>query len=531
MSDIQDRISRARTKGYSDDEIWNALSKHGTYAERIAQARESGYSDNAIRKALFGAAMEDQAAQTSAAKPGKSVGKFIGNAYESGKNLIGGIAEAVTSPLQTAQGIGKLALGTVGNAAALVNPESDLFSEYRGASQAFGDMYAQRYGGIDNLLQTLYEDPFGVAADVASLTGLAGGGLGVASKAAQGAGLGRTAGALAKGAKVANIAAQATDPISLMQRAGVATGNAAIRGANAVKNSGVAERLYQSALKPSLAKKNLPSIQDQIATGLREGIPVSKQGAEKIAQNINELKDISDAFIKEATIKGVGVNPGNVTKRLDSLTKRYSQQVNPIADIKAINQVRAEFEDVMRKSNINEMPASLAQEIKRNTYKTLRKKYGEETLARYEAQKALARGLKEELATAIPELSPVNARMSDLLGLQKQMEKAVSRISNREIFGLGTQLAAGAAVGAITHQPAMVASILALKLILGKPEVKSKIAIAIHNARLRNPIKFTDRRAYSAISRVNEYVNSLDEFIAAQGGVSDEETTAAEPTY
>jgi Fe-S cluster assembly scaffold protein SufB len=79
----------------------------------------------------------------------------------------------------------------------------------------------------------------------------------------------------------------------------------------------------------------------------------------------------------------------------------------------------------------------LAQEMKQGTYKRLREKYGELGSADTEAQKALARGLKEEIAATVPEVGPMNARESSLLNAKEILDKRVLTAGNKNPLGIG----------------------------------------------------------------------------------------------
>ena len=72
----------------------------------------------------------------------------------------------------------------------------------------------QRYGGIQNIKDTIYDDPVGVAMDVSMLAGGASGALRGASAVARGAELGRTAEVLGRGAEVAKTVATKTNPLT-----------------------------------------------------------------------------------------------------------------------------------------------------------------------------------------------------------------------------------------------------------------------------------------------------------------------------
>jgi hypothetical protein len=124
------------------------------------------------------------------------------------------------------------------------------------------------------------------------------------------------------------------------------------------------------------------------------------------------------------------------------------------------------------------MNASDAQTMKQGTYRVLAGKYGEQGSAAVEAQKALARGLKEEIANQFPEINGLNAAESKLLDLQPVLERAVNRIANHQTIGIGTPVA-GAAAKAVTGSggAGVVASVL--KSVVDNPTVKSRLAIAV----------------------------------------------------
>jgi hypothetical protein len=124
------------------------------------------------------------------------------------------------------------------------------------------------------------------------------------------------------------------------------------------------------------------------------------------------------------------------------------------------------------------MNAADAQAMKQGTYQVLKGKFGEQGSASVEAQKALARGLKEEIANQFPEISNLNANESRLLQLQPVLERAVNRISNHQLIGIGTPIASGAAK-AVTGSASVGVAAGVLKSVLDNPYVKSRLAISL----------------------------------------------------
>jgi hypothetical protein len=117
-----------------------------------------------------------------------------------------------------------------------------------------------------------------------------------------------------------------------------------------------------------------------------------------------------------------------------------------------------------------------------------------------EAQKALARGLKEEIATQFPEISNLNAQESKLLNLQPVLERAVNRISNHQLIGIGTPLV-GTAVKSATGSGGIGAAAAAMKAVLDNPMVKSRLAISLSKG-ARIPYA-------SALAKVGAYSSAL----------------------
>lgn len=258
-----------------------------------------------------------------------------------------------------------------------------------------------------------------------------------------------------------------------------------------------AERMYQSALKPSTT---LPTakVASMVKTGLEEGIPVSEAGRAKLADLVDDLNSKVQDQISQGSAQGATVNKYAVASRLSGTAHKFSTQVNPEADLGAVAKSGNEF----LQNQPTNIPAAQAQAIKAGTYKQLGgKAYGELDTASIEAQKALARGIKEELQTQFPEIKGLNAREGQLIGLDDALERAVKRINNHQLIGIGTPIVAGA-TGAVTGSAPLGAVTGILKAVIDDPVVKSKMAIALNRAGKGIPIS-------NAITRVAAYSNAL----------------------
>lgn len=234
-----------------------------------------------------------------------------------------------------------------------------------------------------------------------------------------------------------------------------------------------AARLYQSALKPStiLSQAQRANI---IKTGLTNEIPVSPAGVEKLGSLLDDLQQKVSAEIQ--TNPQAPISKYAVASRLTPTAQRFATQVAPESDLEAIAQTGNEF---LRNQPAN-ISAEQAQALKVGTYQQLKSRsYGELKSATVESQKALARGLKEEIGNIFPEVNKLNAQESQLFGLDKQLERAVGRIDNHQLLGIGTPLAAAGAK-AMTGSTGLATATGILKAVFDDPALKSKLAIVLN---------------------------------------------------
>jgi hypothetical protein len=263
-----------------------------------------------------------------------------------------------------------------------------------------------------------------------------------------------------------------------------------------------AERMYGSGLKPppSMDAAERKAI---IQTGLKEGIRLGDDVVDDVQSRISALNDQISREIEHRTAAGATVDPVKVAGYTDRSTTRFANQVNPDSDLAAIKGVKKEFLDSNSMkapfSNIRpgveeeagsmvptgtgghalipqDIPLSKAQKIKQGTYAKLKDSYGEQATASREAQKDLARGLKDAIVEAFPEIAELNAKESALLRLESSLERFAGREGNKQLIGLGTPMAATAA-HAIA--PGATVPLTLLKALLDHPDIKSRIAIAL----------------------------------------------------
>ena len=170
--------------------------------------------------------------------------------------------------------------------------------------------------------------------------------------------------------------------------------------------------LMASAAKPTLGQWESGEAKKAIDTLLKEGISPTEGGVEVLKAKISALNDKIKKAVAGSTEE---VTIGNTGKPLLDTLDRFTKQVASQDDLASIRRVWGMYRNHPLLAGKQEMPVQLAQELKQGTYKQLEGKYGELTSAETEAQKAIARGLKDEIVAKIPALKDLNAKESELL--------------------------------------------------------------------------------------------------------------------
>lgn len=224
----------------------------------------------------------------------------------------------------------------------------------------------------------------------------------------------------------------------------------------------LATSLMQSAVKPTLAAQESGDAARAIKTLLQEGHNPTMGGVNAMGAKIGQL----DSQVKSILANSqADVNKFDVSSRLSDLMRRYRGQVNPEGDTAAVARSWDEF---LRNTKTN-IPVAEANQLKSGTYKALGDKaYGELQGASIEAQKQLARGLKEEIAAVEPSVSPLLSREGDLINARDIALRRALMSGNRNPFSLAP-LANGPAgfIGFMADKSDLVKSLLARGLYSG----------------------------------------------------------------
>lgn len=217
-----------------------------------------------------------------------------------------------------------------------------------------------------------------------------------------------------------------------------------------------AENVMQRAIKPSLGELKSGDAAIAIDTMLNEGLNATKGGVKALREKIGELNDQIKTAIENSPAY---IKTGNVGKGLMDTMKRFQEQVNPQTDIETIKNAWAMFKNHPLINGASEIPIQLAQDLKTGTQQMLRKKYGQMGTADIEAQKGMARGLREEISSEGPSVvAGLNAEESKLITTLNVVEKRALLDLNKDMGGLAW----------LSHRPELFAAYMADKSALFK---------------------------------------------------------------
>lgn len=212
-------------------------------AKPVAEEQPAAGFDLSTAKPVTEAAASTGPAALPAAREGWS--DLPSNIPSSAGKFIGGIADAVTHPIDTVSTIGDALAGGLRNAMPagvrdfidkLDSPEGKASAlKATEVADAVGGMYKERYGSLDKIKQTLITDPVGAMADLSTILTGGSSAAGAAGKVAGMAGAAKTASALGTTADVLSATGRATNPMV----PAVAAGKLVAKGAGGVAKFGL----------------------------------------------------------------------------------------------------------------------------------------------------------------------------------------------------------------------------------------------------------------------------------------------------
>jgi len=300
----------------------------------------------------------------------------------------------------------------------------------------------------------------------------------------------------------------------------VQRGTDALGRALATQGYKTGAKMYQSILKPSTVNTQAQNARI-INTGLKERIPLTKGGRNTLQGKVDALQEQVGEHINRGDAAGLTVDPEAAAARTTRSKAEFATQVDPDADLNAISGVKGRFLDrhsteapytKIRPTDADEAgiagafvkegegttrvskPIGLkeAQAEKQGTYRRLKDKYGELSSAEVEAQKDIARGLKEEVYNQVKQqygvdLTAIGQREARLLDLDGSIERFLNRHGNNQSIGIAPGIHA-AGLRAMFSRSAAITGALANFFLEKNPAIASRIAILAAN---QNPTAVT----------------------------------------
>lgn len=194
----------------------------------------------------------------------------------------------------------------------------------------------------------------------------------------------------------------------------------------------------------------------------------------KAASAIQDIELQMDDLLSTTTGK---VNPLKVGSQLKELRKSYSEIPGEESAVQLIDEMYRNF--VLGKKSMSPLEAN---QLKRIIYDLINNSYGKgllEVPAKRDAQKAIARGLKQEIERIIPEVKGLNEKQAVYIQIRKALDKALARTEGKGIAGTGIGLGdivlggVGTGIGAANDNP-----LFGVGLILGRKTIESPAVLS-----------------------------------------------------
>lgn len=361
-----------------------------------------------------------------------STSKMVGNAPESFyKNTIGGLVQLLSSPVQTAQGLGDIVAGGVYNALpapvqrgltaieqSKYNPLGDPASLERAQKMAgaAGQDLATSYTTKEGFKQMMQEDPFRPVADISTLLG---GGGALLRAGTTGAKAANVANAMTKAGNVMNPISQAA-----LVAKGLGKGAEAIGKGYLASKSGVGMEPINQAIKFG-SEGNQPFLEN-----MRDKVPslqvLDDAKANLVQMNADKMKEYRSGMVNIKNDKTVldftGID--NALKNAESMAYYKGKVKDPTA-ADVLQNMKAEVEN-WKNSNPADYHTPEAMDALKQTLWQYFGKLGKEEKTAYAAGKQVYDSVKSEIGKQAPTYAEVMKNYSESSDLINEIERTLS---------------------------------------------------------------------------------------------------------
>ena len=340
------------------------------------------------------------------------------------KNTIGGLVEALSSPVQTARGIADVAAGGFYNAmpavvqrginAIEVNPEAQQRAIQ--TANVVGQELVKPYSSTQGFKQTVEEDPFRILSDVSMLAGGAGAGLKAANIGAKTAQAGNV---LSAASNVLNPVTQAIAATKLVGKGAEAIG----KGYLAAK-SGVGMEPINQAIKAGTEGNQtfLENMRDKVPS-----LQVLDDAKSNLAQmNADKMKDYRSGMVNIKNDKTVldftGID--NALKNAESMAY-YKGKIKDQTAANVLEDMKKKVADWKNSNPADYHTPEGMDALKQTLYESFGKLAREEKTA-YAAGKQVYDSVKSEIGRQAPTYAQVMKGYSESSDLINEIERTLS---------------------------------------------------------------------------------------------------------
>jgi hypothetical protein len=379
------------------------------------------------------------------------LGAAVLNTPASAVRFVKDVTAVVRHPIQTAKGIKGLSFGLV----ELLIPGEQ---KDEASVRAMGGFLKDRYGSVENALETLEEDPVGFLSDISIL--FTGGGL-LASKV----------GKLSSVGKNIQTFGNVIDPIG---------------GTGRALNKMVTSRTpVNSLVKTALdlpKKKGIVRIDELANEFLNKGLNVSRRSLKRLDNDISKVKGQIDNIVDSKTKDGIRLRTAEIVDSLDELIDNAAKEGLDIRDFRTIDRLRNDFVELHGKTVSPKKLQDIKVGFNKGFKSDLTTRFGE---VRGKVRDKLRIAAKTQLEELHPELKALNADQGVMIELSKAIEERVIKLEKQPIIpvrGLIAGIVAGGVVGAGSSNLPAALSVGAVAIAVDKIITSPKIQIAIARA-------------------------------------------------
>lgn len=451
--------------------------------------------------ALATAKAKAAAKKKSEPKEEKTLAGFGENIVSSGGQYLGELKDMVLNPMETLGNAADLITGVTQKALPDdftilgMNPDAGLkkmFGDDEALADAAGQFYKDRYGGMQNIADTAYEDPVGLLSDLSMVFG---GGFKTAGS------LANKVGSSGNGvAKALNTAGRVADYGDILNAGVGATTKAG------AKLRGGSKYAIDSTLQQAKFSTTLPEAQRaRMAQTLLENNldPTSAKAAQKMDGLLESAEAASKRAIDQFDADGGVIDAMPAVDNMRGVLADEGKLMIPEQQkrVKTVQKLIDGTEDVLAPTQ-GQLTGRQALDARRSVDASIDwKSKGAKDTARNQALKAYANGLREQLAESVKGLDGVNKDYAKLAEAAEPLRRASARNTNNSgVLTSAIVNSAGAATSLATGSPLPLAiSIIGNKAL--NPAMRQRLAQAVFDRSSKGSRSISDRALATEIMR------------------------------